>query len=72
MKKLFKKQNQELDFSHVSPILSSGAAVGIAIANHVGRDPRIGGTIGIGLSILVAGLLEASEVKTVTPILIND
>lgn len=64
MKKLFKKQKEQLDFSSLNPILTSGATVGVAIANHAGSNPRIGGTIGVGFSLLVAGLLEAAKEDT--------
>ena len=61
MKNLFKKQNTELDFSSLSTILTSGATAGMAIANHLGKNPQTGGIIGVGLSLLVTGLLTALE-----------
>lgn len=61
MKTLFKKQNDQLDFSKLNPILTSGVAVGVAIANHSGLNPKIGGTLSLGISLLVTGLLEASK-----------
>ena len=61
MKNPFKKQNTELDFSSLSTILTSGAAAGIAIANHLGKNPQTGGIIGVGLSLLVTGLMTALE-----------
>ncbi|UUW08385.1 hypothetical protein NLG42_20025 [Flavobacterium plurextorum] len=61
MKNLFKKQNQEMDFSSLSTILTSGAAAGMAIANHLGKNPQTGGVIGVGLSLLVTGLITALE-----------
>jgi len=61
MKNLFKKQNAEMDFSSLSTILTSGAAAGMAIANHMGKNPQIGGLIGVGLSLLVTGLMTALE-----------
>ena len=64
MKKLFKKQKEQLDFSSLNPILTSGAAAGVAIANHVGGNPRIGGTIGVGFALLVTGLIEATKDDT--------
>jgi hypothetical protein len=64
MKNLFKKQNTELDFSSLSAILSSGAAAGMAIANHLGKNPQTGGIIGVGLSLLVTGLMTSLEDET--------
>lgn len=64
MKNLFKKQNTEMDFSSVSAILTSGAAAGMAIANHLGKNPQTGGVIGVGLSLLVTGLMTALEDET--------
>ena len=61
MKNPFKKSNTELDFSSLSAILSSGAAAGMAIANHLGKNPQTGGLIGVGLSLLVTGLMTALE-----------
>lgn len=61
MKNPFKKQNTELDFSSLSNILTSGAAAGMAIANHLGKNPQTGGVIGVGLSLLVTGLITALE-----------
>lgn len=60
MKNLF-KQNQEMDFSSLSTILTSGAAAGMAIANHLGKNPQTGGIIGVGLSLLVTGLMTALD-----------
>lgn len=64
MKNLFKKQNQEMDFGSLSTILTSGAAAGMAIANHLGKNPQTGGVIGVGLSLLVTGLMTALEDET--------
>ena len=61
MKNPFKKQNTELAFSSLSTILTSGAAAGMAIANHLGKNPQTGGIIGVGLSLLVTGLMTALE-----------
>lgn len=61
MKNLFKKQNTEMDFSNLSTILTSGAAAGMAIAKHLGKNPQTGGIIGVGLSLLVTGLMTALE-----------
>ncbi|TDE03312.1 hypothetical protein [Flavobacterium sandaracinum] len=61
MKNLFKKQNTAMDFSSLSTILTSGAAAGMAIANHLGKNPQTGGIIGVGLSLLVTGLMTAME-----------
>ena len=61
MKNPFKKSNTELDFSSLSAILSSGAAAGMAIANHLGKNPQTGGIIGVGLSLLVTGLMTALD-----------
>lgn len=61
MKNPFKKQNTELDFSSLSTILTSGAAAGMAIANHLGKNPQTGGIIGVGLSLLVTGLITAMD-----------
>jgi hypothetical protein len=67
MKNLFKKQNTEMDFSSLSAILTSGAAAGMAIANHLGKNPQTGGVIGVGLSLLVTGLITALEDETYPP-----
>lgn len=64
MKNLFKKQNTEMDFSSLSTILTSGATAGMAIANHLDKNPQTGGIIGVGLSLLVTGLLTALENET--------
>ena len=64
MKNLFKKQNTEMDFSSLSTILTLGGAAGMAIANHLGKNPQTGGIIGVGLSLLVTGLLTALEDET--------
>lgn len=61
MKNLFKKQNGNVDLSSLSPIATSGVAVGVAIANYVGKNPKIGGIIGVGFSLLVTGLLESTK-----------
>lgn len=61
MKNLFKKQTTELDFSSLSTILTSGAAAGMAIANYAGKNPKTGGIIGVGLSLLVTGLITAMD-----------
>jgi hypothetical protein len=61
MKNLLKKQSTEMDFSNLSAILTSGAATGMAIANHLGKNPQTGGIIGVGLSLLVTGLMTALE-----------
>ena len=66
MKNPFKKQNTELDFSSLSAILTSGAAAGMAIANHLGKNPQTGGIIGVGLSLLVTGLMTALEDESAT------
>lgn len=63
----FKKQNTDLDFSSLSTILTSGAAVGMAIANHLGKNPQTGGMIGVGLSLLVTGIMTALEDEIPTP-----
>lgn len=65
MKNLFKKQNTEMDFSALSTILTSGAAAGMAIANHFGKNPQTGGLIGVGLSLLVTGLIAALDEETI-------
>ena len=67
MKNPFKKSNTELDFSSLSTILTSGAAVGMAIANHLGKNPQTGGIIGVGLSLLVTGIMTALEDEIPTP-----
>ena len=64
MKNPFKKKNTELDFSSLSAILTSGAAAGMAIANHLGKNPQTGGVIGVGLSLLITGLMTALEDET--------
>ena len=64
MKNPFKKQNSELDFSSLSTILTSGAAAGMAIANHLGKNPQTGGIVGVGLSLLITGLMTALEDET--------
>ena len=63
----FKKQNTDLDFSSLSTILTFGAAVGMAIANHLGKNPQTGGIIGVGLSLLVTGIMTALEDEIPTP-----
>ncbi len=63
----FKKQNTDLDFSSLSTILTSSAAVGMAIANHLGKNPQTGGIIGVGLSLLVTGIMTALEDEIPTP-----
>ena len=63
----FKKQNTDLDFSSLSTILTSGAAVGMAFANHLGKNPQTGGMIGVGLSLLVTGIMTALEDEIPTP-----
>ena len=63
----FKKQNTDLDFSSLSTILTSGATVGMAIANHLGKNPQTGGIIGVGLSLLVTGIMTALEDEIPTP-----
>ena len=63
----FKKQNTDLDFSSLSTILTSGAAVGMAIANHLRKNPQTGGMIGVGLSLLVTGIMTALEDEIPTP-----
>ena len=63
----FKRQKTELDFSSLSTILTSGAAVGMAIANHLGKNPQTGGIIGVGLSLLVTGIMTALEDEIATP-----
>lgn len=59
MKNLFKKKNSEIDLSSLSSIVTSGATVGATIADYIGKNPKIGATIGVGLSLLVTGLLES-------------
>ena len=65
MKKLFKKQNAEMDFSSLTTILTTSAAAGMAIASHVGKNPQTGGIIGAGISLLVTGLITALEDDTI-------
>lgn len=67
MENLFKKQNTEMDFSGLSTILTSGVAAGMAIANHLGKNPQTGGLIGVGLSLLVTGLITALEDEVFIP-----
>ena len=67
MKNLFKKQKTEMDFGSLSTILTSGAAAGMAIANHLGKNPQTGGIIGVGLSLLVTGLMTALDDETSCP-----
>ena len=67
MKNLFKKQDSEMDFSNLSTILTSGAAAGMAIANHLGKNPQTGGLIAVGLSLLVTGLITALEDEVSVP-----
>jgi FtsH-binding integral membrane protein len=61
MKNLFKKESTQMDFSSLSSILTSGAAAGMAIANYTGKNPKTGGIIGVGLSLLVTGLIIAMD-----------
>jgi hypothetical protein len=44
MKKLFKKQNKEVDFNSISSILRS-AACSIEIASYLGNNSKNGGVI---------------------------
>ncbi|MCI9845623.1 hypothetical protein [Flavobacterium pectinovorum] len=67
MKNLFKKQNTEMDFTNLSTIISTSAAAGMAIANHLGKNPQTGGLIGVGLSLLVTGLITALEDEVYIP-----
>nr|WP_315199216.1 hypothetical protein [uncultured Flavobacterium sp.] len=64
MKNLFRNEKTEMDFSNLSTILSTGAAAGMAIANHLGKNPQTGGMIGVGLSLLVTGLMTSLEDET--------
>ena len=64
MKNLFKQQNTEMDFTNLNAILTSGASTGMAIANHLNKNQKTGGIIGVGLSLLVTGLLLALEDET--------
>lgn len=50
-----------MEFSSLSTILTTSAAAGIAIANHLGKNPQTGSMIGVGLSLLVTGLMTALE-----------
>ena len=61
MKNLFRNEKTEMDFSNLSTILTTGAAAGMAIANYVGKNPKTGGIIGVGLSLLVTGIITAME-----------
>jgi hypothetical protein len=61
MKNLFRSKKTEMDFSNLSTILTTGAAAGMAIANHLGKNPKTGGIIGVSLSLLVTGLMTAME-----------
>ena len=53
-----------MDFSNLTPIITSGAAAGMAIANHLDKNPQTGGLIGVGLSLLVTGLITALDEET--------
>ena len=64
MKNLFRSKKTEMDFSNLSTILTTGAAAGMAIANHLGKNPQTGGMIGVGLSLLVTGLMTSLEDET--------
>jgi hypothetical protein len=64
MKNLFRNEKTEMDFSNLSAILTTGASAGMAIANHLGKNPQTGGLIGVGLSLLVTGLMTALEDET--------
>lgn len=59
MKNLFKKQNSEMDLTNLSTIIATSTATGMAIANHLGKNPQTGGLIGIGFSLLITGLLTS-------------
>ncbi|CAH0335735.1 hypothetical protein FVB9288_01389 [Flavobacterium sp. CECT 9288] len=61
MKNSLKKQSTEMDFSSLSTILTTSAAAGIAIANHLEKKPQTGGIIGAGVSLLITGLVTALE-----------
>jgi hypothetical protein len=67
MKNLFRSKKTEMDFSNLSTILTTGAAAGMAIANHLGKNPQTGGIIGVGLSLLVTGLMTAMEDEVSLP-----
>jgi hypothetical protein len=71
MKNLLKKQSTEMDFSSLSAILTTSEAAGMAIANHLGKNPQTGGMIGVGLSLLVTGIITALEDDTTTANLQN-
>lgn len=61
MKNPFKKSSSELDLSGVGKVLTSGAAAGMAIASFAGKKGNIGGIIGSGFSLLLAGVIVAME-----------
>ncbi len=61
MKNLFKKEKTALALGDLSSLLTSGAAAGMTVAKYAGKDPKIGGIIGSGLSLLVTGLLMAID-----------
>lgn len=57
MKDTFKKSNLEFNLNNIGEILSSGAAVGIAIANFTGKKANVGGVIGASISLLIGGII---------------
>ncbi|MBJ2124849.1 hypothetical protein [Flavobacterium sp. IB48] len=67
MKNLLKNKNTEMNFSNLTPILTSGAAAGMAIANHLGKNAQTGGIIGVGLSLLVTGIITALDDEVANP-----
>ena len=62
----FKKKNSEIGLSSLSSIVTSGATVGVSIANYVGKNAKTGGIIGVRFSLLISGLLESVNEKSTT------
>lgn len=66
MKNFFNKKNSEIELSSLSSIVTSGATVGVSIANYVGKNAKTGGIIGVGFSLLITGLLESVKDESTT------
>lgn len=61
MENLIENDNNALDLSKLGEILSIGATAGVAIANYTKTQPKVGALIGGGLSLLLCGLLLATN-----------
>ena len=61
MKNLFKKPSTEKELLKAGELLATGAAAGMAIATFAGKKANLGGIIGAGISLVIAGVLVALE-----------